>query len=66
MQHNEHFKDWLRFVKKLGWKEDFIKFQVTSAMKSHECNLHIQSKILLKMVKQPHNTTHINAFAFKE
>ncbi len=62
----EHFKDWLKFVKKMGWKEDFIKHQVTSAMKSHVANLHLHSKVLLKMVRQPHNTTHINAFIFKD
>ena len=66
-REHEHFKDWLRFVrKKLGWEESFIKNQVSSAMKSKISELHDESKVLSLMLQEPHNIRHINVYAFKE
>ena len=66
-REHEHFGDWLKFVrKKLGWKEEFIQRQVSSAMKSHVCNLHDESKVLCLMLEEPHNAMYINIYAFKE
>jgi len=58
------FTDWLKYVRKLGWEEEFILHQVTSAMKSHACNLHEKSRVLLDFRNEPHNITHLNTYAF--
>jgi hypothetical protein len=59
------FTDWLKYVREqLKWEEGFILHQVTSAMKSHACNLHEESRILLDFRNEPHNITHLNAYAF--